>query len=119
MARLYMIRHGKPLATWGDHADPDPGLDDTGAGQAREASRALLALPPDRRPTRVMSSPLRRCRETALPFATAIVVGVDVEARFGEIPWIGLFSSFEIAPHGGEPALQLYTGVVGLFTSPS
>jgi len=42
-----------------------------------------------------------------------------LKARFGEIPWVGLFSSFEIAPHGGEPALQLYTGVVGLFTSPS
>ena len=42
-----------------------------------------------------------------------------LKARFGEIPWIGLFSSFEIAPHGGEPALQLYSGVVGLFTSPS
>ncbi|MEP7053120.1 MAG: FIST C-terminal domain-containing protein [Pseudomonadota bacterium] len=42
-----------------------------------------------------------------------------LKARFGEIPWIGLFSSFEIAPHGSEPALQLYTGVVGLFTSPS
>jgi small ligand-binding sensory domain FIST len=42
-----------------------------------------------------------------------------LKARFGEIPWIGLFSSFEIAPHGEEPALQLYTAVVGLFTSPS
>ncbi len=42
-----------------------------------------------------------------------------LKARFGEIPWVGMFSSFEIAPHGGEPALQLYTGVVGLFTSPS
>ena len=42
-----------------------------------------------------------------------------LKARFGEIPWIGLFSSFEIAPHGQEPALQLYTGVVGLFTAPS
>ena len=42
-----------------------------------------------------------------------------LKARFGEIPWVGLFSSFEIAPHGGEPALQLYTAVVGLFTSPS
>jgi small ligand-binding sensory domain FIST len=42
-----------------------------------------------------------------------------LKARFGEIPWVGLFSSFEIAPHGEEPALQLYTGVVGLFTSPS
>lgn len=42
-----------------------------------------------------------------------------LKARFGEIPWAGLFSSFEIAPHGDNPALQLYTGVVGLFTSPS
>jgi hypothetical protein len=42
-----------------------------------------------------------------------------LKARFGDIPWVGLFSSFEIAPHGGEPALQLYTAVVGLFTSPS
>jgi small ligand-binding sensory domain FIST len=42
-----------------------------------------------------------------------------LRARFGEIPWVGLFSSFEIAPHGGEPAQQVYTGVVGLFTSPS
>lgn len=42
-----------------------------------------------------------------------------LKARFGEIPWLGLFSSFEIAPHGGEPALQLYTAVVGLFTAPS
>jgi small ligand-binding sensory domain FIST len=42
-----------------------------------------------------------------------------LKARFGEIPWIGLFSSFEIAPHGAEPALQLYTAVVALFTSPS
>ena len=42
-----------------------------------------------------------------------------LKARFGEIPWVGLFSSFEIAPHGDEPALQLYTGVVALFTAPS
>lgn len=42
-----------------------------------------------------------------------------LKARFGDIPWVGMFSSFEIAPHGGEPSLQLYSGVVGLFTSPS
>jgi len=42
-----------------------------------------------------------------------------LKARFGEIPWVGMFASFEIAPHGGEPALQLYTSVLGLFTSPS
>lgn len=42
-----------------------------------------------------------------------------LKARFGEIPWIGSFSSFEIAPHDDEPRLELYTAVVALFTSPS
>jgi broad specificity phosphatase PhoE len=86
MARLYMIRHGKPSAVWGQNPDPDPGLDETGHAQARAAADALMALPADQRPTRVFSSPLRRCRETAQPFADAIGVPVEIEARFGEIP---------------------------------
>jgi small ligand-binding sensory domain FIST len=48
--------------------------------------------------------------------------GVDLrilKARFGEIPWLGLSSSFEIAPYAGNPAMQLYSGVIGLFTAPS
>jgi broad specificity phosphatase PhoE len=45
-----------------------------------------MALPADQRPVRVFSSPLRRCRETAQPFADAIGVPVEIEARFGEIP---------------------------------
>ncbi len=47
---------------------------------------------------------------------------VDVRllrARFPELPFAGLHSSFELAPNGGRPALQLYTGVVGLFAAPS
>ena len=47
---------------------------------------------------------------------------VDVRllrSRFPEVPVAGLHSSFEIAPSGGRPALQLYTGVVGLFAAPS
>lgn len=47
---------------------------------------------------------------------------VDVRllrARFPELPVAGLHSSFELAPSGGRPALQLYTGVVGLFAAPS
>jgi broad specificity phosphatase PhoE len=86
MARLYMIRHGKPTAAWGQNPDPDPGLDEAGHAQARAAAKALMALPADQRPTRVFSSPLRRCRETAQPFADAIGVPVEIEARFGEIP---------------------------------
>lgn len=42
-----------------------------------------------------------------------------LRARFGEMPFAGLASSFEIAPHRGRAALQLYTGVVALFSAPS
>lgn len=86
MPRLYLIRHGKPASTWGQADDDDPGLDETGHAQARAARDWLLALPPEQRPTRVVSSPLRRCRETAEPTAQALGVAVEVDARVGEIP---------------------------------
>ena len=98
MPRLYMIRHGRPSATWGEHADPDPGLDEAGRGQARAAAQALLALPDAARPLRVMSSPLRRCRETAQPFAEAIGAAVVVEPRVGEIPSPSALSQEERGP---------------------
>ncbi len=85
MARVYMIRHGRPASGWGDHgSDPDPGLDAVGRSQAEAASAALLALP--RPPTLVLTSPLRRCRETAVPFAAALGVEARVEPRVAEIP---------------------------------
>ena len=72
MPFVHMIRHGKPASTWGDSvADPDPGLDAEGRAQAEAAAAALLALSPSERPVRVLSSPLRRCRETAQPLANA------------------------------------------------
>jgi broad specificity phosphatase PhoE len=85
MARLYLIRHGKPSATWGGD-DDDPGLDETGLAQAHAARDWLLALPQAERPTRVVSSPLRRCRETAQPTAEALGVAIEVDALVGEIP---------------------------------
>jgi small ligand-binding sensory domain FIST len=42
-----------------------------------------------------------------------------LKARLGELPLAGMQSSFEVSEVGGKPALQLYTGVLGLFTSPS
>lgn len=39
--------------------------------------------------------------------------------RFPELPFAGMHSSFELAPHDGVPALELYTGVLALFTIPS
>jgi broad specificity phosphatase PhoE len=85
MARLYLIRHGKPTCSWGG-ADEDPGLDETGRAQARAARDALLALPAAERPLCVVSSPLRRCRETAAPLAEALGVAVEIDAAVGEIP---------------------------------
>jgi broad specificity phosphatase PhoE len=86
MNRVYLIRHGKPSVAWGQSPDPDPGLDDMGRTQAEEVARALMALPATERPTRVVSSPLRRCRETAAPFARMLGVEVEIHTRFGEIP---------------------------------
>ena len=85
MSHIHMIRHGRPASTWGD-ADQDPGLDSVGAEQARAVAETLLALPADERPTRVVSSPLRRCRETAQPLADALGVAVEIDPRVGEIP---------------------------------
>jgi len=85
MARLYLIRHGKPAAVWGGD-DDDPGLDETGQAQAAAVRDWLLALPPAERPTKVVSSPLRRCKETAEPTAKALGVAVEIEPRVGEIP---------------------------------
>jgi broad specificity phosphatase PhoE len=76
MTRLYMIRHGRPAAAWGG-GDDDPGLDPEGVRQAQEAAQALMSLPADERPISVVSSPLRRCTETARPLAMAL--GTEME----------------------------------------
>ncbi|MDB5482207.1 MAG: histidine phosphatase family protein [Caulobacteraceae bacterium] len=81
---LYLIRHGKPAAAWGD--DEDPGLDETGHGQARAIAERLTALPEAERPRAVVSSPLRRCRETAQPLADALGVALEIDPAVGEIP---------------------------------
>jgi broad specificity phosphatase PhoE len=85
MPRLYLIRHGKPASTWGG-ADDDPGLDETGRAQAGAARDWLLSRPPGERPDRVVSSPLKRCRETAQPMADALGVTVEIDPLVGEIP---------------------------------
>lgn len=85
MNRVHVIRHGKPAATWGGE-DEDPGLDGAGLLQALAVAKEILALPEDQRPTRVVASPLRRCRETAEPLADALGVEVVIDPRVGEIP---------------------------------
>ncbi len=97
MARLYMIRHGRPAAVWGQD-DDDPGLDDAGKAQAAAARDWLMALPAGQRPIRVVSSPLRRCRETAEPTAQALGVTAEIDPVVGEIPTPKALSLAERGP---------------------
>lgn len=94
VARVYLIRHGKPASSWGE-ADQDPGLDETGLAQARSARDQLLSGRQPDRPRLVVSSPLRRCRETAGPLAEALGLLPEIDARVGEIPTPAALSADE------------------------
>jgi len=80
MTRLYLVRHGKAAAAW--DADYDPGLDDMGRAEAEKTARALASLGP----LEIISSPLARARQTAMPLAERWGVSVKIEERVGEIP---------------------------------
>jgi broad specificity phosphatase PhoE len=84
MTYLYLIRHGRPAAGWGE--DDDPGLDDVGRSQAQQVAQWLTQRPDAQRPRHVVSSPLRRCRETAEPFARSLGLAIEIDPAVGEIP---------------------------------
>ena len=60
---VHLVRHGRAAAGW--DADPDPGLDDLGREQAAETASRLAGLVSAGVDHDVVSSPLRRCQETA------------------------------------------------------
>lgn len=80
MARLYLARHGRAAAGFGE--DHDPGLDDLGRAQARDLTDQLDALGP----MPVVVSPLRRTRETAEPLLARWGVDPIIDPRVAEIP---------------------------------
>jgi broad specificity phosphatase PhoE len=84
-SRVYLVRHARPSHVWGGGAE-DPGLDDLGVTQARSAAKQLLSLPAAERPGRIVSSPMRRCLETAAPLADALGMAVEIDPLVGEIP---------------------------------
>lgn len=81
MPRLYLVRHAKPAAAWGD--DPNPGLDPLGATQATTVAQHL-AKAATRAP--VYTSPLRRCRETAQPLCDLWQCAATVLPAVAEVP---------------------------------
>jgi broad specificity phosphatase PhoE len=80
VSRVHLVRHGRAAAGW--DIDVDPGLDDLGTAQAVKVGERLRPLGP----LAVVSSPLRRCRETAAPLAAAWGAAVRIEQAVAEIP---------------------------------
>lgn len=76
----------------------DPGLTELGLRQAQAVADALLTADDRTRPTRILSSPLRRCRETAAPFSTRGNLPVTVEPAVAEIPTPPGLAAAERAP---------------------
>lgn len=81
IVRVHLVRHGRAAAGW--DTDPDPGLDDIGRQQAEETAVRLSSLDP----VEIVSSPLRRCQETASALARLWNErAVTIEPRVAEIP---------------------------------
>jgi len=80
MARIYMVRHGRAAAGFGGAMDP--ALDELGRAQAEGTAHTLAP----RGPLSILSSPLRRARETAAPLAALWQVAPAIEDAVAEIP---------------------------------
>ena len=83
MAMLFLIRHGEASASWAE-AD-DPGLSPLGRTQAAAVAAEIAALCPDAG-LPLVTSPLRRCRETAEPLAGLWAREPVVNDLVAEIP---------------------------------
>jgi broad specificity phosphatase PhoE len=80
VTRLYLVRHGRAEAGWDTAIDP--GLDATGQRQAADVAQRLAQLGQ----VTVLTSPLRRCRETAAALTDLSGVEAVIEPGVAEIP---------------------------------
>lgn len=80
MVRVYLVRHGRAAAGW--DSDRDPALDEVGAAQAEAVAERLGAMAP----VDLVSSPLRRARETAAPLERRWSRPARIEPAVAEIP---------------------------------
>jgi broad specificity phosphatase PhoE len=80
MPKLYMVRHGRAEAGFGE--SHDPGLDEAGLSQVEAVTRELER----RGPLPILTSPLRRTWETAAPLARLWNLEPKIEHAVAEIP---------------------------------
>lgn len=79
---VFLVRHGEAAASWSQSRDP--GLSELGVEQACQAAQQLAQqVSPG---TQLLSSPLARARETALPLARTLEQPVAINDAFREIP---------------------------------
>ncbi len=77
---LYLVRHGRPAATFAEALDA--GLDPSGTAQAETVAHRLAPLGP----LAIVSSPLRRTRETAAPLERLWGRAARIDSAVAEIP---------------------------------
>lgn len=115
MTKLYLVRHGQAAAGWAE--DLDPGLSDEGRRQAEAMADELAPLGP----LPIVTSPLRRTRETAEPLARRWAVTPRVDPAVGEIPAADLTLAergtwladlFATPPDEWAPALQQWRAAI-------
>jgi broad specificity phosphatase PhoE len=80
VTRLYLVRHGRAEAGWDTAVDP--GLDPTGHRQAADVAQRLAPLGA----LTVLTSPMRRCQETAAALSSVSGVEAVIEPGVAEIP---------------------------------
>jgi broad specificity phosphatase PhoE len=82
MAILYVVRHGRVASSPIDPDDPE--LSAEGQSQAISVAQELATRLPGTLP--MLTSPLRRCRETAAPLSALWGVQPVIEPRIAEVP---------------------------------
>ncbi|MEK7293212.1 MAG: histidine phosphatase family protein [Actinomycetota bacterium] len=80
VTRLYLVRHGRASAGWDTAIDPQ--LDELGHRQSLELAQQLAPLGP----MDVVTSPLRRCQQTALPLCEMWNTNAEIRSEVAEIP---------------------------------
>jgi probable phosphoglycerate mutase len=109
---IFLVRHGQAAASWGE--SPDPGLSALGKQQADKAARQLADVAG--KDAVLLSSPLQRATETAMPLATLLGQTVRINNAFSEVPspvplaerqpWLKQFMQQDWAAQSGE--LQIW-----------
>ncbi len=82
MPILYVVRHGRVAVSPADANDPE--LSPEGQAQALGVAEELSARL--RAPIPILTSPMRRCRETAAPLCSLWQIQPVVEPRIAEVP---------------------------------